>query len=94
MAVYIDDAHISARVGRHNTHWCHLSADTQEELHTFAESIGLKRAWFQSERMLTWHYDVTANKRKQAVAAGAIECTSRQMARWMFNRRQGDPRDC
>ncbi len=47
-----------------------------EELHTFAQRIGLKREWFQAGR---WpHYDVNGSKRAQAVRAGAVEVTTRQ----------------
>jgi hypothetical protein len=77
VAVYVDNARIPARVGRFNARWSHLFADSQEELHAFAESIGLKRAWFQPGRSFGsspsrhWHYDVTDSKRAAAIAAGA-----------------------
>lgn len=48
----------------------HLVADSVEELHRFAASIGLKRCWFQSRTYL--HYDLTtARKRAVARASGA-----------------------
>jgi Protein of unknown function (DUF4031) len=47
MAVYVDDARIPARVGRIRARWSHLFADSQDELHALAQSIGLKCAWFQ-----------------------------------------------
>jgi hypothetical protein len=52
-----------------------MIADTNEELHAMAAKIGLKRAWFQTN--LEPHYDLTASKRKQAVAAGAVELEDR-----------------
>ena len=51
---------------------CHLFADTTEELHPFAENIGLKKPWFQNK----WdfpHYDLTKSKRIQAIKNGAEE---------------------
>ena len=45
MGVYVDDSHISWR----GKHWSHLQADTAEELHAFAQKLGLKRAWFQTK---------------------------------------------
>lgn len=80
MAVYVDDAQIPATVGRIKARWSHLFADTQEELHEFAASIGLKRAWFQGgpKRKRTWHYDVTESKRQQAIRAGAKPVTWRE----------------
>ena len=44
-----------------------------EELHAFALGIGLKRAWFQHKAGKLPHYDVTAGRRRAAVAAGAVE---------------------
>jgi len=51
---------------------CHLIADTLDELHTMAEAIGLRRAWFQNSRSVP-HYDLVASRRARAVAAGAVE---------------------
>lgn len=56
---------------------CHLTCDGNlEELHRFAESIGLRRAWFQ--RGSVPHYDLTPNKRGAAVRAGAQQVTTRE----------------
>lgn len=73
MTVYVDDAKIPATVGRIKARWSHLFADTQDELHEFAASIGLKRAWFQGPPRHDpfWHYDVTEGKRQEAIRAGA-----------------------
>ena len=48
MSVYVDWLQKSLK----NKKWpypyhCHLVADTVDELHMFAQSIGLKRSWFQ-----------------------------------------------
>lgn len=57
---------------------CHLIADTVEELHAFARKLGLRRGWFQPS---SWpHYDLTPARREKAVALGAIEKTSRELA--------------
>jgi len=50
--------------------FCDMPANL-EELHEFAERLGLKRSWFQDEVDLP-HYDVTVTKRKKAVTAGAV----------------------
>lgn len=70
MAVYVDDVRIAWRGKR----WSHLTADTVEELHAFAATIGLRREWFQpsSTRPEAHHYDVTDSKRDEAILAGAI----------------------
>lgn len=71
MTVYVDNAYIP-----HNGKvWCHLMADSLEELHTFADAIGLKRSWFQTGN----HYDVTQAMRNKAVARGAVQVTSRDL---------------
>ena len=55
---------------------CHLTADTETELHAFAAKIGMKRAWFQPHALLP-HYDLTPFRRQAAINAGAIEITHR-----------------
>jgi hypothetical protein len=55
--------------------WCHLFADEAdgEEIHQFAEGIGVRRMWFRRD-----HYDLTAKKRRQAIAHGAVEVSARE----------------
>lgn len=54
---------------------CHMTCDGDlEELHRFAERIGLRRSWFQRGSLP--HYDLTPNKRSQAVRLGAVEVTT------------------
>lgn len=103
MTVYVDDALIPARVGRWDSRWSHLIADTREELHAFAAKLGLNRRWFQdpcrpgkalvaepgSRAAENWHYDLTESKRRQAIALGAQPLTSRQMCE-LLNRRYGN----
>jgi hypothetical protein len=75
MPVYVDP--LMACVPNKQWPWnrsCHMVADTLEELHAFAEALGLKRAWFQSaERHKLAHYDLTIGRREKAVRKGAIE---------------------
>lgn len=73
MAVYVDDMRMPARVGRITARWSHLMADSDEELHRFAASIGLRRSWAQYPGTWKSHYDVTDSKRAQAIAAGAVQ---------------------
>lgn len=73
MTVYVDDMRMPARVGRIEARWSHLMADTDEELHRFAASIGLRRRWAQYPGTWKSHYDVTDSKRAQAIAAGAVQ---------------------
>jgi len=77
MAVYVDALFsVEQQQGYCGWQWtqaCHMFADTTAELHAFAKRIGLKRAWFQNSRHP--HYDLTATKRRRALAAGAVELT-------------------
>lgn len=52
---------------------CHMIADTLEELHTMALAIGMKLAWFQMSKGDVPHYDLTASRRRDAIAKGAKE---------------------
>lgn len=61
---------------------CHMIADTEIELHELAAKIGLKRSWFQTDSILN-HYDLTGNKRKLAIANGAIEINRKQLCERM-----------
>ncbi|QIS16897.1 DUF4031 domain-containing protein [Nocardia arthritidis] len=98
MSVYVDqliDYGETARKRRlPDTRWCHLTADTRQELHRFAARIGLRRTWFQdpvvsgkpwpakpgSPHARMWHYDLTPGKRAAAIRAGAIEITNTEMS--------------
>jgi hypothetical protein len=57
MSCYVDKLQVwpnprNARVRRvgekHGHQWCHLWADTLEELHAMARKIGMKPEWFQN----------------------------------------------
>lgn len=81
--IYVDS--LSPCVPNKNWRWkesSHLIADTEEELHSFALKIGLKREWFQNHSRLP-HYDLTANRRKIAVEHGAIEINRRTLVEFM-----------
>ena len=51
--------------------WCHMWSDTSvDELHEFAARLGLKLRWFQNKPKFP-HYDLTPNKRVEAIRLGA-----------------------
>ncbi len=71
MAVYVDEA-IWDWQGRK---WCHLLADSIDELHRFAAILGLHRLSYQGPpRTSAPHYDLTAFERRRAIANGALAC--------------------
>ncbi len=75
MSVYLDPmVDRGRRIGRAGPSWCHMIADTLDELHAMADRIGMQRRWFQGDAS-TPHYDLgTAGMRDRAIAAGAIAC--------------------
>lgn len=57
---------------------CHMTADTLAELHTMADRLQMKRAWFQIPPKTSFpHYDVEQARRAQAISFGAIEVSER-----------------
>jgi Protein of unknown function (DUF4031) len=97
MTVYVDNYRVPATVGRIKGRWSHLFADTQEELHEFAQSIGLKRSWFQPGKPICgkpsrhWHYDVTDSMQDRAIKAGARAVDIREYAGIVAAREAGQP---
>jgi hypothetical protein len=73
MAVLVDPAVWPWRGRR----WAHLVSDeSYDELHEFAERLGLERRWFQGD-----HYDVPTDYRERAIELGAHAVTSRELVR-------------
>jgi hypothetical protein len=57
--------------------WCHLVSDeSYEELHEFAENLGVPRRAFQGD-----HYDLDEIRRAAAIALGAEPVPSRELLR-------------
>ena len=59
-----------------------ISTKSEEELHYFAEMIGLKREWFQAPRRAfkNAHYDLTAQtKAAMAISSGARLVATRNL---------------
>jgi len=77
MAVYVDD--MRASFGR--MIMSHMLADTIAELHAMADTIGVRRKWFQGCRKASWpHYDIAMSKRTLAVQAGAQQLTRLELS--------------
>ena len=83
MTVYVDDMWRRAmgRFGRMKM--SHMAADTTEELLAMADRIGLDRRYLQSPGGWDEHFDVSLSKRAEAIRAGAVEVTMRDMVRGM-----------
>lgn len=85
MSVYVDDMFRKATVpnGRRavSGEWCHMEADTREELDAMADRIGLRRSCIQKPGHPVYeHYDVTRPMRARAIAAGAIPMTMLELS--------------
>ncbi len=74
MSCYVDTLRAYPDAGFRYTDFCHLLADTREELHAMADDLGIPRRFFQ-DHPWRWHYDLPAHVRAAAVAAGAVEVT-------------------
>lgn len=92
MTVYVDAVRIPAEVPNGNRVvrgvWCHLVADSSTELLDMAARIGLRAEWIQDPGEWGEHFDVTEAKRRQAIAAGAVELTLHQMGDLLNSKRQ------
>lgn len=75
MTVYVDD--YSAPLGRMKM--CHMIADTTDELLAMADKIGVQRKWLQAAGTPREHFDVCREKKRLALAAGAVEVSSRDL---------------
>lgn len=73
MPVYVDRAIYKFR----GQMYCHMVADSLQELHRMANEIGLQRSWFQPK---SWpHYDLSPSKRALAVKNGAKEISGLEL---------------
>jgi hypothetical protein len=77
--IYVDDMWKTAYGRFRGMQMSHMIADTLEELHEFADKLGLKREWFQ-DKISGPHYDISLGKRRLAVIYGAKQITLRQCA--------------
>jgi len=71
--IYVDDMAIkkNAKV------WYHLmSNENNDEIHTFAARLGLKRIWYHVD-----HYDLVQSKYQQAVIFGAMPISAKEMVK-------------
>lgn len=61
----------------HGHVWSHLVSDVSyDELHAFAEELGVPRRAFERD-----HYDIPSHRYADVVAAGAVEISSREVVR-------------
>lgn len=81
MSVYVDQTRRIAR-GRGEGEWCHMMADTPEELERMARKLGLEPAYRHDD-----HYELTPTQRLEAVKAGAKEVDTLFLVRLRWSKR-------
>lgn len=92
MAVYVDeiqeypDFMIAPAAKTYGNRWCHMMADTLEELHAAARRVGLSMRAFQNHPAHP-HYDLVPTKRGLAVKHGAIELSAQEFAMRSYRKR-------
>lgn len=98
MTVYVDEFSYYAptRIRCFKSGSAHLTADSLDELHAFADKLGLRRVWFQaSPPSSVPHYDLTKSKHTIALQLGAVLVPAREQARRRIAaRRPGRPVTC
>jgi len=67
--------------------WCHMGADSVQELDRFAQAIGLRPDWRQDCGRFV-HYDVTWGMRGRAIRAGAKSVTCRELVQILTEAQQ------
>ncbi len=67
MAIYVDFVQIPFKGYK----WCHMLADSLQELHDFATLIEVDARLFHRNASYP-HYDITVQMRETAIAQGAI----------------------
>jgi hypothetical protein len=71
----------TGRVPYRHKVWCHLVADTDEELLACGAELGVSEAWLQGSRRWDHHFDLPAAFRSRALDLGAREVDFRFMGR-------------
>jgi hypothetical protein len=85
---YVDTVRDYPDAGLRFERFCHLLADTREELHDMADRLGIPRGFFQ-EHPWRWHHDLPAHLRPRAVELGAREVTMHEVGALLRERRSG-----
>lgn len=74
MTVYVDNVRLIYK----GKYWCHLVADSLNELHEFASLLGVNQCWFHRNASYP-HYDITVQIREKALLLGAFEGNRHQI---------------
>lgn len=86
MACYVDTVRDYPDAGLRHTRFCHLLADTRDELHEMAAALGIPTRYFQ-EHPWRWHHDLPEPLRARAIELGAVEITLHDVGALLKRRR-------
>lgn len=91
MTVYVDTPFKAnpkdAQAKRHGTVWCHMIADSTDELLVMIARLWLKPGYIRDGGTHREHIDLIPSKRAQAVRYGAVEITGRELVQRMEAKR-------
>ena len=86
MPCYVDTVRDYPNAGLRHRRFCHLLADTRDELHAMAEALGIPHAYFQ-DHPWRWHHDLPEVLRVRAIELGAVEVTMHEVGALLQRRR-------
>jgi hypothetical protein len=86
LACYVDRVREYPGSGLRFTRFCHLLADTRDELHAMADELGIPRRYFQ-DHPWRWHHDLPEHLRARALELGAQELTLPEVGALLRRRR-------
>ena len=86
MTCYVDAVRDYPGAGLRYDRFCHLLADSREELHAMADQLGIPRRYFQ-DHPWRWHHDLPEHLRQQAIDLGARELTLHEVGALLSRRR-------
>ena len=97
MACYVDPLFSAtprtAQARSWGSRWCHMVADSPEELLAMMARLGLRSRYLQDAGTWGEHVDLVPSKRALAVKLGVVELTRREMGqRWLERREEMGPR--
>jgi hypothetical protein len=83
---YVDSVREYPDAGLRHTRFCHLLADSREELHAMADALGVPQRFFQ-DHPWRWHHDLPESLRARAIELGAREVTLHEVGAMLKRRR-------
>lgn len=91
--IYVDEivdwGEVARAKGLRWTKWCHLVADSHEELMEMAKRLNLKSEWIQKPGTPNEHFDLIPTKRTLAIKHGAKAISCRELALMRFEKKDG-----